>query len=244
MASARTHTWFSVEIKQSRFPTPAKTVEKSGFRTENTITLLSRIRLTTTLKAHYITFEALLSGWVPTNRYKVKLEIDSRLLRLHIFRGYIFSGLPKKVKLGNFTFTIKFSSESGDPNNLGMSRKNKWVPGSKWFDIWRTMTESGIWGFHGFSYMNRATPDRPPVVASMSPLAVCRGDARRSGEREHAWPWPCLAGGCLRWCRRWQGRLPQAAKLRQYPSPPRHTQMSSRQVSLFTKQYPVQAADR
>ena len=49
--------WFSVEIKEKAgFPTPAKRVEKSGFRTENAITRLSRIRLTTIFKAEYITF--------------------------------------------------------------------------------------------------------------------------------------------------------------------------------------------
>ena len=43
-------------IEQNGFPTSAKRVEKSGFRTGHLITRLSRIRLTTILKADYITF--------------------------------------------------------------------------------------------------------------------------------------------------------------------------------------------
>ena len=42
--------------KESGFPTPAKRVEKSGFETENAITRLSQIRLTTKFEAEYITF--------------------------------------------------------------------------------------------------------------------------------------------------------------------------------------------
>ena len=42
-----------------------------------------------------------------------------------------FGGYKKGSRLGNCTFTIKLSLNSGDPNDYDMNRKNKWVPGSK-----------------------------------------------------------------------------------------------------------------
>ena len=69
---------FSVETKeQSGFPTPAKRVDKSDFQTENAITRLSRIRLTTIFKAEYITFRGA-SFWMgPEIRDKVNFEIET-----------------------------------------------------------------------------------------------------------------------------------------------------------------------
>ena len=42
-----------------------------------------------------------------------------------------FWRLQKGSRLGNFTFASKLSLNSGDPNNLGMNQKNKWIRGSK-----------------------------------------------------------------------------------------------------------------
>ena len=66
--------WFSVEIKKRPdfLPLP------KGFRTENAITRLSRIRLTTIFKAEYITFRDA-SFWMgPGNSRQSNFVIDTR----------------------------------------------------------------------------------------------------------------------------------------------------------------------
>ena len=97
--------WFSVEIKEKAgFPTPAKRVEKSGFRTENAITRLSRIRLTTIFKAEYITFRGA-SFWMgPENSRQSQAQDRYRILRLHNIGGYTIWEVTKRVEVGKLHF--------------------------------------------------------------------------------------------------------------------------------------------
>ena len=68
------------------------------------------------------------------------------------FGGYNMLEVTKRSKLGNSIFTIKLrsDSESRYPNNLGMNRKNKWVPWSKCFYKLTKIAQSGIWVFMDF----------------------------------------------------------------------------------------------
>ena len=113
---------------------PAKRLKIQGFRTENAITRLSRIRLTTIFKAEYITFRGA-SFWMgPENSRQSQFRDQDRILIFEarkIRRLENFGGYKKGSRLGNFTFINKLKLKSGDPNNCYMNRKNKWVQGSK-----------------------------------------------------------------------------------------------------------------
>jgi hypothetical protein len=61
-----------------------------------------------------------------------------------------FGGYKKGSGLGNCTFTIKLSLNSGDPNNCYMNRKNKWVPGSNDFINEAKWPNPGFWVFTDF----------------------------------------------------------------------------------------------
>ena len=145
-------------------------------------------------KAEYITFRGASFWRGPENSRQSQFRDRDRIL---IFEARKFRRLQKGSRLGNFTFTIKLSLNSGDPNNLGMNRKNKWVPGSKWFYKWSKIAKSGILGFHGFSFINRAAPRwrRPKAHSITGPhanqnYAWCR--LRKTPKKLHCMPeQPC-----------------------------------------------------